>query len=101
MKRPLLSGLLAGVLVAATAAHAGPPPPKASPLDPQAAVPRAVHDSAAKHYRGLDEGSARPSWREANDTVGRIGGWRSYAREAQPAAAPATVPTPPTRPASR
>lgn len=24
------------------------------------------------------------SWREANDTVGRIGGWREYAREANP-----------------
>jgi hypothetical protein len=23
------------------------------------------------------------SWRESNDTVGRIGGWRAYAREAQ------------------
>ncbi len=23
------------------------------------------------------------SWKEANDSVGRIGGWRAYAREAQ------------------
>lgn len=28
------------------------------------------------------------SWRDANDTVGRIGGWRSYAKEAREPAAP-------------
>jgi hypothetical protein len=26
------------------------------------------------------------SWKQANDTVGRIGGWRAYAKEAQEAA---------------
>jgi hypothetical protein len=36
------------------------------------------------------------SWREANDTVNRIGGWRAYAREAkQPQSPPpATTGTP-------
>lgn len=36
------------------------------------------------------------SWREANDNVGRIGGWREYAREGrQPeGGAPATTPSP-------
>ena len=29
------------------------------------------------------------SWREANDTVGRIGGWRAYAKEASSAASAA------------
>jgi hypothetical protein len=28
------------------------------------------------------------SWREANDTVNRIGGWRAYAREAKPPESP-------------
>ena len=39
------------------------------------------------------------SWRDANDNVGRIGGWRTYAKEARqpegptaPAARPASVP---------
>ena len=33
------------------------------------------------------------SWREANDNVGRIGGWRTYLREAQQPDAPASAPT--------
>jgi hypothetical protein len=42
-------------------------------------------------------------WREANDNVARIGGWRAYAREAQqpePARppAPAAAAPPPPRP---
>ena len=28
------------------------------------------------------------SWREANDSVGRVGGWREYAKEARPPQAP-------------
>lgn len=45
-------------------------------------------------YRSVFEGyrpfSDQPavSWREANDAVGRIGGWRAYARETQQEAAP-------------
>jgi hypothetical protein len=31
------------------------------------------------------------SWKEANDTVGRIGGWREYARESQQPGAAAPV----------
>lgn len=47
------------------------------------------------------------SWRDANDTVGRIGGWRSYAKEArEPAASGApnqgnpAAPTAPAAPAA-
>ena len=29
------------------------------------------------------------SWREANDRVGRIGGWKVYAKEKPPGVAPA------------
>lgn len=45
--------------------------------------------SSASTYRSAFEGFRRfadqpvGSWREANDTVGRVGGWRAYAREAQ------------------
>ena len=41
------------------------------------------------HYQSTFEGYRRfsdekvGSWREANDNVGRIGGWREYAKEAQ------------------
>jgi len=36
------------------------------------------------------------SWRDANDTVARIGGWRSYLKESQTpdAEVPATPPVP-------
>ncbi len=34
------------------------------------------------------------SWRDANDTVGRIGGWRAYAKEGREAT-PQGSPTPP------
>lgn len=52
-------------------------------------------------YRAYNE-QAVTSWREANDNVGRIGGWRAYAREAgasggdapAPAPVPAPVPAP-------
>ena len=33
-------------------------------------------------YKGLTEQPVQP-WRESNGTVGRIGGWQSYAREGQ------------------
>ena len=39
------------------------------------------YNSVFNRYHGYDE--IQPgSWREANDTVGRIGGWRFYAQEA-------------------
>lgn len=52
------------------------------PLDPQARVPAAAHPSPLASYRRL--GDDKPvSWKEANERVNRIGGWRAYAREAQ------------------
>ena len=68
------------------------------PLDPKAIVPKVSYNSAFTQYRGL--GDDKPiSWREANDTVTRIGGWRVYAREAQqPDSTPAPTPAPATKP---
>ena len=62
----------------------------ADPLNPQARVPAAVYVSPLAGYRRLGEDKPVP-WKEANETVNRIGGWRAYAREAQQpeAAAPA------------
>ncbi len=39
------------------------------------------YESALTGYKTLD-GDERSSWKESNDTVGQIGGWRSYAKEA-------------------
>ena len=56
----------------------------ADPLDPQAKVAALVYQSSLARYRPYRD--AKPTgWREANDTVNRIGGWRAYAREAQQA----------------
>lgn len=46
-----------------------------------------LYRSAFEGYRPHADPAPRP-WREANDTVARIGGWQTYAREAQ-AASPA------------
>jgi hypothetical protein len=59
--------------------------------DARAAVPPLEHHSAfARAPAGT--ASAPIGWREANDRVGRIGGWRTYAREAQAPAATASAP---------
>jgi hypothetical protein len=62
--------------------------------------------SALEGYRPFTDEKPIP-WKQANDTVGRIGGWRAYAKEAhgEPAAAPASAPaaapaSAPARPAS-
>jgi hypothetical protein len=70
-------------------AQAGPSSAKPDPLDAQAAVPALVHSSALAAYRR--HADAVPiAWKQANDTVTRIGGWRAYAREAS-APAPAAA----------
>ena len=65
----------------------------ADPLNPQAQVPAAVYVSPLSTYRRLGEDKRVP-WTQANETVNRIGGWRSYAREAQQpdTAAPGPLP---------
>lgn len=50
--------------------------------------------SALEGYQPYTEEKTQ-AWKEANDTVGRIGGWRAYAKEAQQPVAPDTA----TRPA--
>jgi hypothetical protein len=58
------------------------PATRPDPLDAKANVPALTYSSAFSRFRGL--GDDKPvSWREANDAVARIGGWRVYAREAQ------------------
>ena len=51
------------------------------PADPKAAIPAIVYISPFSEYRPLGE-DKNTAWKDANDTVGKIGGWRAYAREA-------------------
>lgn len=76
--------------------NANAPRPAASgaaamaPAAPASASPLAYR-SAFEGYRGLTEQPLQ-SWRESNDTVGRIGGWQSYAREGQGGAVAGSAP---------
>jgi hypothetical protein len=45
-------------------------------------VPAASYASPLAGYRRLGD-DKRVSWKDANETVNRIGGWRVYTREAQ------------------
>lgn len=94
-QRACAAALLAALCSAALPAQAQPAAQAAAraakpdPLDPKASVPASSYRSSFTSYRPLDDGKLI-SWREANDTVTRVGGWRAYAREAQrPDPAPA------------
>ncbi|MES2820853.1 MAG: hypothetical protein V4812_17915 [Pseudomonadota bacterium] len=50
------------------------------PLDADAATPALTYDSVLRTYQPFHPQPAQ-GWREANDEVGRIGGWRTYAQE--------------------
>lgn len=60
---------------------AAPPTVARDPGDPRAAVPPIEYRSAFSRYRPNVEAEVG-SWREKNDDVRRIGGWRVYGREA-------------------
>jgi hypothetical protein len=79
--------LCAALCAAAFAAAAQAP--RADPLDHRAVVPPAPYLSSLAGYRSA-AGSAASAigWKQANDEVARIGGWRAYARESA-ASAPA------------
>ena len=103
MPRAVHSALLVASLLGTLTAAQAQPAAKAArpdPLDPKASVPTLRYESPFAQYRRL--GEEKPvSWRDANDTVTRIGGWRVYAREAQqpdPAPIPAPVSAPAVKP---
>ena len=100
MVHSLLRRLMPAALVAAacsTQAQTARPPARPDPLDPNANVPALAIPSPLKSYRRLRDETPIP-WREANDTVGRIGGWRVYAREAQPPEPTAPIQAAPSSP---
>lgn len=58
------------------------------PSDAKAAVPPTVYTSPFGAYRPL--GDVRiDKWRDTNDTVGRIGGWKEYFKESPAPVEPA------------
>ncbi len=81
----LTAACAGGLLAAAAGAGAQTPgggPARPDPLDPNAPVPAYTFTSSLGSYRGWDD-SPPLSWRQANDDVARIGGWRTYLRQAQ------------------
>lgn len=95
--RRLLGALMPAIFFSLLAlpAQAQPAPriTAPDPLDAKAKVPPLIYESTLANYLRMAEVKPTP-WREANDTVTRIGGWRVYAREAQQPEAPAPSPTP-------
>lgn len=84
----LRSGALTAAFTAMPLAWAEPPRAAADPLDPTVVVPATVHRSSLTNYRSAGELRVG-SWKDANEQVNRIGGWRTYAREAAAPAVPA------------
>lgn len=72
-------------------ASAKPLARSAHPADPGADVPALVYRSSLSQYRRHADPSPK-AWRDANDEVLRIGGWRAYLREAA-SAAPDSAPS--------
>lgn len=97
------SAALALPAFAQTPPHATQSPALASKrmdaADPKVALPPLVYSSALQGYRPNVEVEVG-SWKDANDNVGRVGGWRVYAKEArQPdVAAPDAGASAPARP---
>ncbi|HOM12965.1 MAG TPA: hypothetical protein PLB41_06570 [Rubrivivax sp.] len=84
--RWLVRATLCTSAFAAQAQGAGSPPvapaTRPDPLDAKTDVPALSYRSSFARYRAFNDDKPL-SWREANDAVARIGGWRVYAREAQ------------------
>jgi len=77
--RSVAVAVLMSAAVWSQAQGAHPVAPRADPLDAQAPVPAVKYASPLAVYRRLGD-DKRIDWKEANETVNRIGGWRTYAR---------------------
>lgn len=82
--------LLSGLLLSSSLADAQPVSTDGTAV-PNTAEPAAFqlqYFSVFTHYQSFRE-QPLPSWQETNDIVGKIGGWRFYARDAiQPGTSP-------------
>jgi len=72
------------------AVSASAPPTRVDPADARATVAPLIYRSAFEGYRPNAEVQVG-AWKDANDQVGRIGGWRAYAKEASQSAASASA----------
>ena len=78
MTIPSTSSLLPWATALALLVAALPVSAQNAPAAPTAIV--LSHDSVLSRYKRFEDPAVLP-WREANDTVGRIGGWKAYAQE--------------------
>jgi len=85
VNRTLLAAAWPLLLACAASAQATDQP---DPLDPAAVVDPVRHQSAFQGFRTHGDPTVG-DWRAVNETVGRIGGWRTYAREVAEGAADA------------
>ncbi len=72
-----------GLVTLAASAQAPVTPPSPAAVPPAVAQTPATsgeYRSALEGYQPYSENKMVP-WKDANDTVGKIGGWRAYARE--------------------
>jgi hypothetical protein len=100
----LLLVALIALVVNGALAQSGSSAPAArrpDPLDANAPVPAVTYQSSFRAYRSFGDERVG-DWQAANDTVGRIGGWRVYAREADAPEVnvPRLAPTAPAAPAT-
>ena len=91
MISPIPSALL--LVAALTAAASCAAQTKPDPLDATAKVPALKFSSSLSGFRGFGDDKPVP-WKEANDKTARIGGWRTYAREAREPSPAASTPMP-------
>lgn len=97
---------VAALLVSVSHAQPAMPPISSSAASiapvtaPAAAAQTLPYKSVFERYRSFRDESVG-SWRDANDTVTRVGGWREYLKEAQrPDATPQPTPSPVPAPAA-
>jgi len=81
---------LAAASLAVAAAAQSPAPASPGPVQTTPATPLAYRSPLAGYQPFSAEGVI--SWKDANDRVGQIGGWRAYARESAPPAAASPTP---------
>ena len=93
IKTVAVSALLCAGVSASISASLSYAAAATSPDMADSPTPPTQYKSPFKDYRPLGDDKRTP-WRDANDEVGKIGGWREYLRESQEAnkAAPETAP---------
>lgn len=89
-----MSNPIRAILLGAAVAAASSLSPAQTPVEP-AQPPSAGYQSAFEGYRRFEAGEVQ-DWRQSNDTVRDIGGWRAYAREIQGSPQPAVQAPAPT-----